>query len=757
MNANTTNSPQDYDLAVQAAFDQLLTDYLNSNHRKRTDLIIKAFNLARTAHENVKRKSGEPYIMHPIAVASIVCNEIGLGSTSITAALLHDVVEDTDYTVDDMRDMFGETVARIVDGLTKLSGEILANVMQGKENGSKQLENIRHLLLTANSDIRIILVKIADRLHNMRTLESMPETKQAKIAAETKLFYSPLAERLGMYTIMTELQDLSFKFDHPADYQNIRELITESGAKRTSLFEQFYGEIKGDLDGTKLDYEIQHRMKSAYSIYNKMATKSLPFSEIYDIFAIRIIFEPETATSEYSDCFRIYQIIASHFQIKEDRIRDWLTRPKENGYRALHITVMGPTGEWVEVQIRSRKMHEMAERGLAAHWRYKQNSTEVDKTEEKILGNVRALLSNPGPEASDDYETMMYKFASQDMIIFTNDGRQIKCPQNFTVLDLAYLLDVETGTHCLGAKVNHVMVNIDYRLQNGDLVEILTTAKTFPKEEWLYYVTSPGAKRHIKDYLSNSRTEQIKDGRKKLSDYASAYNFHPDQVLPRENRPILGFPTPDDLLLAIDTGEIQLSEKLLIDLKQIKDRAEGDTEPPERQLWDSDETEAPILPKEKMKELFILKATNGKRNYIRATCCKPILGEEVHGILNRKHQVVVHKKNCPAATWLRATRGDDIVSVAWGPHVHSNFGITVELEGANLDGFVYNVIHTLRLMRIPLMGIDFTSNKDRAIGTVTVRVNNIDELGSLIQRLREENDLLRIHQQNINDDIGILN
>ncbi len=747
MSEHTTNTPLDYDLAVQAAFDQLLTDYLNSNHRKRTDLIIKAFNLARTAHENVKRKSGEPYIMHPIAVASIVCNEIGLGSTSITAALLHDVVEDTEYTVEDIRDMFGETVARIVDGLTKLSGEILAEVMQGKENGSKQLENIRHLLLTANSDIRIILIKIADRLHNMRTLDSMPETKQSKIAAETRLFYSPLAERLGMYSIMSELQDLSLKFDHPADYQNIQELIAESGAKRTTLFDSFYKEIKEDLISTGLDYEIQHRMKSAYSIYHKMVAKSLPFSEIYDIFAIRIIFEPETPTSEYSDCFRIYRVITSHFQIKDDRTRDWLTRPKENGYRALHITVMGPTGEWVEVQIRSRKMHEMAERGLAAHWRYKQNSSEIDKTEEKILGNVRALLSNPGPEASDDYETMMYKFASQDMIIFTHDGRQIKCPQNFTVLDFAYLLGTEIGDHCLGAKVNHVMVNIDYHLQNGDLVEILTTVKTNPKEEWLYYVTSPGAKRHIREYLSNSRSRQIKEGLKRLSDYAEAYNFHPDQVEPKEGRPIMGYPSADDFLLAIDTGEIPLSEKLLMELKQVKDQAEGETEPPERQLWDSDETEAPALPKEKMKELFILKASNGKRNYIRATCCKPILGEEVQGILNRKRQVMVHKKNCPVGTWLRATHGDDIVSVAWGPHVHSNFGVTIELEGANLDGFVYNVISTLRLMRIPLMGIDFTSNKDRAIGTVTVRVNNKDELGALIQRLRDENDLLRIHQQ----------
>ena len=740
-----SDTQPDYTLVVQAAFDQLLADYLNSNHRKRTEPIIKAFNLARSAHAHAKRKSGEPYIMHPIAVASIVCNEIGLGSTSIAAALLHDVVEDTDYTVEDIRDMFGDSIARIVDGLTKLSGEILAEVMSGKENASKQLENIRHLLLTANNDIRIILVKIADRLHNMRTLDSMPETKQAKIAAETRLFYSPLAERLGMYNIMSELQDLSLKYDHPQDYWEIKRLISESSSRRTDLFEQFYSDIRDDLADTELDYEIQHRMKSIYSIWNKMRTKSLSFREIYDIFAIRIIFEPATETSEYSDCFRIYQIISSHFRVKDDRTRDWLTRPKENGYRALHVTVMGPTGEWVEVQIRSWKMHEMAERGLAAHWRYKQRSGEVDKTEEKILGNVRALLSNPGPDASDDYETMMYKFASQDMIIFTYNGEQVRCPQNFTVLDFAYMQSEEEGNHCIGAKVNHTMVNIDYHLQSGDQVEILTTSKTYPKEEWLYYVTSPTAKRYIRKYLESSRIRQIKEGKLQLELYADEQGYQSDLVLPPEGS-VFSYPTTDDFFLAIYSGEVLLTPELLKELKRHKeDRAKnGETE--ERQLWDSDETEAPALPKEKMKEQFLLTAKNGKRNYIRATCCSPVFGEEVHGILNDKRQVVVHQKSCPVAMQLRATRGDDIVSVAWGPHIHSNFGVMLELEGANLDGFVYSVIDTLRQMKIPLMGIEFTSNKDRAIGTIRVRVPNKEELNNLICRLRDENDLLRIHQ-----------
>lgn len=739
-----------YSSVVESAFNQLLSDYLHSNHRKRTELITKAFILAKNAHANAKRKSGEPYIMHPIAVASIVCNEIGLGSTSIAAALLHDVVEDTDYTVEDIKDMFGDSVARIVDGLTKLSGEILADVMAGKENASKQLENIRHLLLTANSDIRIILVKIADRLHNMRTLDSMPETKRAKIAAETRLFYSPLAERLGMYTIMNELQDLSLKYDHPEEYARLKQAILESGSYRSSLFEAFYKHIRDDLKNTGLSYEIQHRVKSIYSIWNKMHTKSLGFNEIYDLFAIRIIFEPTSPETEFTDCFKIYKVLSSHFTVKDDRTRDWLSRSKDNGYRALHITVMSPFGEWVEIQIRSRKMHEMAERGLAAHWRYKQRSKTVDKVEETILGNVRALLSNPGPNASDDYETMMYKFLSQEMIVFSSDGRQVRCPQNFTVLDFAFLQDVEQGHHCIGAKVNHIMVNIDYHLQNGDQVEVLTTTKTYPKPEWLYYVSSPSAKRYIKKYLATTRSKNIAEGEGLLKAYTEQNGINPEEVLPFKGR-VLEYPTREEFYLAIQRGELPINDEIIEQLKLLKLHQEKDSEEEDPQLWNSDETNAPSIPKDKMKEQVLLTARNGIRNYIRATCCKPILGEEIHAILNQQRQVVIHKKTCPVAMRLRATRGDDIVSVAWGTHIHSNFGVTLCIEAADLDGFVYNVLGTLRQLRIPLMEVAFTTEKERAIGTMTIRVPNKRELNALIQRLRNENDLLRIHQVNLTE------
>lgn len=733
---------QDYDLVVQLAFDQLLADYLNSNHRKRTDLIIKAFNLANSAHEGAKRKSGEPYILHPIAVASICCNEIGLGSTSITAALLHDVVEDTDYSVQDIQDMFGQTIARIVDGLTKLSGEILADVMMGRENASAQLENIRHLLLTANEDIRIIIIKIADRLHNMRTLDSMPETKQSKIAAETRLFYSPLAERLGMYNIMNELNDLSLKYDHPQQYAEILREIDKSGKKRAVLFDLFYSEIKPDLDKTGLQYEIQHRMKGVYSIWKKMQTKNLAFDDIYDIFAIRIVFEPTAPETEYEDCFRIYRTISSHFSVKDDRTRDWLTKPKENGYQALHITVMGPMGEWVEVQIRSVRMHEMAERGLAAHWRYKQNPGIIDSTEQKILNNVRALLSNPGPTASDDYETMMYKFATQDMLIFTNKGEQLRIPQNFTVLDFAYTLGEEIGNQCLGAKVNHVIVNIDHRLKNGDQVEVLTASKVHPREEWLNYVTSPQAKRAIRSFLTTTRRQAVQKGKNMVEYFLHEYGYALEDIIPHYGT-VLTYPTREDFYFAAYTGEVLLDESTFEKLRELS--IQGNKREEDRQLWlDSDETKVPSLDAEQQKKLYTLTARDGRRNYIRATCCKPIYGNEIDGFLNDRNQVEIHKKSCPIGMQKKAMHGDKIVAVAWGPHIHSNFGITLEVEGVNQDGFVLKILSTIKDMRIPLTSIDFSSSIERAIGRIRIRIPNASELNYLINKLKDENDILRI-------------
>lgn len=743
------SNPIDYEMVVQAAFDKLLSDYLSSNHRKHTEPIIKAFRLANAAHKGVKRRSGEPYILHPIAVASIACSEMGLGSTSITAALLHDVVEDTEYTVEDIRDMFGDSIARIVDGLTKLSGEILVEVMTETNNTSGQLENIRRLLVTSTQDIRILLVKIADRLHNMRTLDSMPETKQSKIAAETRLFYAPLAERLGMYAIMEELQDLSLQYIHPEEYREVHDKISQTYTRREGLFDKFYEIIKPDLDATGLTYEIQHRIKSTYSIWNKMQAKGLPLEEIYDVFAIRIVFEPETDRSEYADCFRIYHVLTSHFALKDDRTRDWLTHPKPNGYRALHITVMGPTGEWVEVQIRSRQMHEMAERGLAAHWRYKTHSAEeVDPVEEQILSNVHTLLNNPGPSASDDYETMMYKFANQDMLIFTRKGERIRCPQDFTVLDFAYQLDPELGRRCIGAKVNHEMVDISAKLQNGDQVEILTTENTEPKESWLQYATSPTTKRYITDFLHRQEADQIEAGRKAFVRFAEGRGYDPEHVLPEdEQAPVLSYPSRDQFFLAVNRYEVRMDHALMKHL--IKARKEARTrtqEPTVQQREDSDETKVPTVDPGRMKEIYTLRANDGIRNYIRATCCRPVYGEEVHGIINEQRQPVVHLTSCPKAIRLKATYGDDIVAVRWGPHIHSNFGITLEFTGNDSPTFLDDLIDIVREMHIPVIGIHVDSIHGSAIGSIHVRVRDRSERDEMMRRMQGVLGLLKIRQ-----------
>lgn len=735
-NSNITSNEDDQ-MLITRAFDKLIQDYRNSNHRKRTEIIVKAFQLAKSAHAGAKRKSGEPYILHPIAVADIVCNEMGLGSTSISSALLHDVVEDTDYTIQDIEDMFGPTIGVIVDGLTKLSGEILAQTVLNK-NASAQLENIRRLLLTANKDIRVILVKIADRLHNMRTLSSMPAAKQAKIAAETRLFYSPLAERLGMYDIKTELEDLSLKFDHPEEYKEVQKAIEDTRKNRDKLFLSFENIVKKDLDATGLNYEMHYRVKSVYSIWRKMKTKQLPFSEIYDIFAIRIIFDPASPDSEYNDCFRIYQALAVHFRFKDERIRDWISKPKPNGYRALHVTVMGPEGEWIEVQIRSRHMHEMAEKGLAAHWRYKAEAFKVDEVEEKILDNVKALLSNPGPDASDDYENMMYKFSTQEMLIFTPKGDQISLARGSTVLDFAYTIHTEIGNQCIGAKVNHEMVGADYILSNGDQVEVLTTSKTHPKEEWLAYATSPVARRNIQKYLNKTRDKKIKEGKEKLKEFVKSNNLSWKDIKKWDTPPLSGYNSMDDFYVDIARDIIPLNARLAGALSSHTTKAEGPHDP----LRIS--TKVPSIDLAKKKETYILKAKDNFRNYIRPKCCRPIKDEDVHGILNENNQVVVHKRYCRVAINQKAAHGDRIINVQWGSHINSPFKITLSIDGINLDGFVHNLLTTLKNNHVELVAIQFKSYRERVLGSIQVRIKDVKQLDTILKTLKKDNDILRI-------------
>ncbi|NLA64185.1 MAG: bifunctional (p)ppGpp synthetase/guanosine-3',5'-bis(diphosphate) 3'-pyrophosphohydrolase, partial [Bacteroidales bacterium] len=484
---------------IEDEFQALLNDYLSSNHRKKVDVITKAFNLAYEAHKGSRRRSGEPYIMHPLAVARIVSKEIGLGSTSISAALLHDVVEDTDYSVEDLEMIFGERVARIVDGLTKISsGMFGANV-------SAQAENFRKLLLTMSNDIRVILIKIADRLHNMRTLSSMAPAKQYKITGETNFIYAPLAHRLGLFAIKTELEELCFKYEHPKTFEHITAKIQETAADRSQIYENFAKPVKVELNKMDIEYEMRARVKSVYSIWNKMEKKKVDLHEIYDIFAVRIIFEIYPGMDEKKQCWDIYSAITDIYKLRPDRIRDWVSRPKSNGYQALHLTVMGPDGKWIEIQIRSRRMDDIAEKGFAAHWKYKANKVEEDNELDKWLKTIQEILSNPNPNAVDFLDTIKLNLFAMEIFVFTPKGDIKTLPQGATALDFAYLLHTDIGDNCLGAKVNHRLVPLSQKLTSGDQVEVLTSLSQKPQPEWLSFVTTAKARTRIEAALRRDR------------------------------------------------------------------------------------------------------------------------------------------------------------------------------------------------------------------------------------------------------------
>lgn len=459
---------------IDDAFQHLLNTYLATRHRKKVDIITKAFNFARQAHKGVRRLSGEPYIMHPIAVAQIACEEMGLGSTSICSALLHDVVEDTDYTVEDIENIFGSKIAQIVDGLTKISGGIFG------EQASAQAENFKKLLLTMSNDIRVILIKICDRLHNMRTLASQPANKQYKIAGETLYIYAPLANRLGLNKIKTELEDLSFRYEHPEEYASIEEKLASTQASRDTLFKLFTTPIREALDKMGINYQIKARVKSPYSIWNKMQNKHVTFEEIYDILAVRIIYTPKSRSEEINECFRIYVAISQIYKSHPDRLRDWVNNPKANGYQALHVTLMSKQGQWIEVQIRSDKMDEVAEQGFAAHWKYKEGDIVVDDDNElnNWLSTIKEILDDPQPDAMDFLDTIKLNLFASEIFVFTPKGEIKTMPAGCTVLDFAFQIHTFLGTHCIGAKVNHKLVPLSHKLQSGDQVEILTSNRS---------------------------------------------------------------------------------------------------------------------------------------------------------------------------------------------------------------------------------------------------------------------------------------
>lgn len=699
--AEVTTSLSPDEQMIQDGFNELLTDYLNSNHRRKVERITKAFNFANQAHAGVKRRSGEPYIMHPIAVAKIVCKEMGLGSTSICSALLHDVVEDTEYTVDDIRNMFDDKIAQIVDGLTKISGGIFG------EQASAQAENFRKLLLTMSDDIRVILIKIADRLHNMRTLGSMLPAKQFKIAGETLYLYAPLAHRLGLFSIKTELEDLSFKYEHPQEYAFINLKLKATEEARNKLFDHFAIPVDKKLKEMGLHYEMRARVKSAYSIWNKMQSKGVSFEDIYDIYAVRIIFDPLPGVDEKNQCWDIYSAITDIYRIRPDRIRDWVSRPKANGYQALHLTVMGPDGQWVEIQIRSRRMDEIAEKGFAAHWKYKEHNVEEDTELDKWLQTITEILESPDPNALDFLDTIKLNLFSSEIFVFTPKGDIKTLPQGATALDFAYALHSDIGNKCIGAKVNHRLVPLSHPLTSGDQIEVLTSRSQNPQPEWLTFVTTARARSKIDAFLKKARKEASKSGEAKVLELFRRNDLEPNTSYIDKLSMYFGFSQRDEFYYSVEKGDVILPENIHKILKKKTDNVlfkyvkqalrmgtKKDKDEETKLTQQQDQDNEKTAKKYDKSKPYVLREEAFERNYVIADCCKPIPGDETLGFINDDGNVVVHKRSCPIALRLKSSFGERILNTEWSSH-HSSFEATLRIKGIDSIGVLNNITRTI--------------------------------------------------------------
>lgn len=715
---------------IQDGFNELLEDYLNSNHRRKVERITKAFNFANQAHAGVKRRSGEPYIMHPIAVARIVCREMGLGSTSICSALLHDVVEDTEYTVQDISDMFGPKIAQIVDGLTKISGGIFG------EQASAQAENFRKLLLTMSDDIRVILIKIADRLHNMRTLGSMLPAKQFKIAGETLYLYAPLAHRLGLFTIKTELEDLSFKYEHPQEYDFIEQKLQASEESRNKLFEHFAIPVDKKLKEMGLHYEMKARVKSAYSIWNKMESKGITFEDIYDLYAVRIIFDPLPGVDEKNMCWDIYSAITDIYRIRPDRIRDWVSRPKANGYQALHLTVMGPDGQWVEIQIRSRRMDDIAEKGFAAHWKYKEHSVEEDTELDKWLQTITEILESPDPNALDFLDTIKLNLFTSEIFVFTPKGDIKTLPQGATALDFAYALHTNIGNKCIGAKVNHRLVPLSHPLASGDQVEILTSRSQEPQAEWLNFVTTAKARSKIDAVLKRARKDAAKVGEEKV---IAAFK-RSDMEASTSNLDKLcmyfGFSKREEFFYAVEKGDVTLPENIKKLLKEKTDnvlfkyvkQALGVGVKNNKEKEEVQKEEKPKAKYDKSKP-YILREEAFERNYVIAECCKPIPGDDALGFINDDGNVVVHKRSCPIAMRLKSSFGERTLNTEWSSHKNASFEATLEVKGIDSIGVLNTITKTISDdFNVNIMRLLIEAKDGVFEGKIKMKVHDVEDI-----------------------------
>ncbi len=721
--------------------------------------VIKAFEFANKAHEGVRRRSGEPYILHPIAVAKVVVQEIGLGYKSIVAALLHDVVEDTEYTVEDISRLFGEKIASLVDGLTKIKSAMDSKHSEAAADGilypgkltqiqekSLQAENFKRILLTLNDDVRVILIKLADRLHNLRTIQYMPERKKDKILSETMYIFIPLAHRLGLYSMKSEMENIWLRYREPEAYETISRQLNELMARKQYAIDQFIQPIEAILKKAGYNFTISKRTKTPYSIWKKMQTKSLPFDQIYDLFALRIIFEPkDNGTTERKQCWDIYSLISEDYQSKLDRIRDWVSTPKSNGYEALHCTLMSPQGNWVEVQIRTVRMNEIAEKGIAAHWSYK----GVSKTESDLdewLNKVREVLEDPDANALQLLDKFHDELLSSEIYVFTPKGESRRLPKGSTALDFAYYIHTEIGNRAIAAKVNLKLVPLSHVLKNGDQIEIITAESQKPQREWLNFAATPKAKELIYNALKSDIKNSIKEGQTILEAELAKHGVKPQMRVLKKLIREYKLNNKEELYSKIGVG--------LVDLSGLEKILKKNTENKFVKYWnfqflnfsgnndkdDSKDKKTDKLPEINKKQDYLLQENplDKTLTYKVAECCKPIPGDAVIGFVDDNNQVTIHKKVCPQATALASIQGGKIVNVKWTKHIMLSFLARIEMKGIDRLGLVNDITKYITLvLSINIRKIHFETHDGIFEGYIDLYVHNTEDLDLLMKRIQK--------------------
>jgi len=698
-------------------------------------LIKKAFTIAAEAHKDMRRKSGEPYILHPLAVAEICVEEIGLGTTSILSALMHDVVEDTDMELADIEKMFGKKVARIVDGLTKISGVF-------EYGTSQQAENFRKMLFTLSEDVRVILIKLADRLHNMRTLESMPRNKQLKVASETIYLYAPLAHRLGLNAIKSELEDLYLRFTDPTIYNSIASKIDDTRAIRNKFIKQFMQPIVEELSRQKIHCEVKGRPKSIYSIWNKMKRQNIPFEEVYDLFAIRIIIDAP-ADQEKSLSWQVYSIVTDFYTPNPDRLRDWISTPKSNGYESLHTTVMAKNGQWVEVQIRTDRMDDIAEKGYAAHWKYKESNTLNESNLEKWLAKVRDTLEHNDHTALDFVDDFRGNLFTEEVFAFTPKGELKTLPAGSTALDFAFEIHSQVGSKCIGAKINNKLVPINYVLKNGDQVEILTSSKQKPHEDWLRFVVSSKAKGHIKDSLKEEKKQAMQEGKEILARKLKQQKVESTQELLEQMREYFKAKTHFDLYYMIGRGIISTADiKRFTEFKPLS---------PMRSKSSVAMTDAKLIEKEisKLKnrydDMLLIGEDMDVVDYKLAKCCTPIPGDEVFGFVTVNEGIKIHRANCPNAAELLANHGNRVVKAKWTSQHEVAFLTGLKIKGTDRVGLINDVTKIIsEELKVNMSSMSIYTDTGIFEGEIMLYVNDTRHLEQLISKLEHVEGVVKV-------------